>query len=115
MLKQLSFNDKELLKPKVKVVIQQDDYSINPRDDYNLGVMICKHRNYNLGVYPDQPFDFYESWLDRSIAFYLKSERRIKNINIDEIIEDKPSYGYPRPGKHLRDISRMEIFVHIKE
>jgi hypothetical protein len=70
-------------------------------------------KNYNFGVYPEQRFNFHESWLDKSIMFEL--EGRTDRIDIDELIEDKPTYGYPRPGKYLTGIKKMEITVHSKD
>jgi hypothetical protein len=70
-------------------------------------------KNYNFGVYPEQRFKFHESWLDKSIMFDL--EGRTDKIDIDELIEDKPTYGYPRPGKYLTGIKKMEITVHPKD
>jgi regulator of sigma D len=70
-------------------------------------------KNYNFGVYPEQRFKFHESWLDKSIMFDL--EGRTDKIDIDELIEDKPTYGYPRPGKYLRGITKMGITVHPKD
>ena len=70
-------------------------------------------KNYNFGVYPEQRFRFHESWLDKSIMFDL--EGRTDRIDIDELIEDKPTYGYPRPGKYLTGIKKMEITVHPKD
>lgn len=70
-------------------------------------------KNYNFGVYPEQRFNFHESWSDKSIMFDL--EGRTDKIDIDELIEDKPTYGYPRPGKYLRGITKMEITVHPKD
>jgi hypothetical protein len=70
-------------------------------------------KNYNFGVYPEQRFNFHESWSDKSIVFDL--EDRTDRIDIDELIEDKPTYGYPRPGKYLTGITKMEIVVHTKD
>ena len=70
-------------------------------------------KNYNFGVYPEQRFKFHESWLDKSIMFDL--EDYPVSSDIDELIEDKPTYGYPRPGKYLTGIKKMEITVHPKD
>lgn len=71
-------------------------------------------KNYNLGVYPEQRFKFHGSWSDKSIMFDLDGGTN-KKVDIDELIEDKPTYGYPRPGKYLRGITKMEITVHPKD
>jgi hypothetical protein len=72
-------------------------------------------KNYNFGVYPEQRFNFHKSWLDKSISISLAGNNRSNSINIDELIEDKPTYGYARPGKYLKDITSMEIVVHPKD
>jgi len=72
-------------------------------------------KNYNFGVYPEQRFNFHKSWLDKSISISLAGNNRSDSINIDELIEDKPTYGYARPGKYLKDITSMEIVVHPKD
>lgn len=41
-----------------------DEYPTNPRDDENLGVMVCSHPRYNLGDNHDYNFKDYQSWDD---------------------------------------------------
>jgi len=44
------------------LTIEQDEYSESPREWDNLGIMVCKHKNYNLGDSVD-----YEIYIDRNM------------------------------------------------
>ena len=54
------------------IKIEQDDNPINPREDDNLGTMICFHRRYDLGDKHDLNKDDFNSWDE--VYNYLKKE-----------------------------------------
>ena len=101
-----------------KIVINNSPKNITSWDqikDKIIPFLEMLKKNYNLGAYPEQRFNIHKSWLDKSISILLVGNNRFNSINIDELIEDKPTYGYPRPGKYLRDIKEMGIIVHPKD
>ena len=101
-----------------KIVINNSPKNVTSWDqikDKIIPFLEMLKKNYNLGAYPEQRFNFHKSWLDKSISILLAENNRFNSINIDELIEDKPTYRYPRPGKYLRDIKEMGIIVHPKD
>jgi hypothetical protein len=71
---------------KIKVVVDENPSS--PREDDNLGTMVCFHRNYNLGDKHDYRSSNYDSWDEM--------EKDIKrNENICIIL---PVYMYDHSG-----------------
>lgn len=57
--------------------IYPDPEPYNPRDEHNLGTMVCSHRRYNLGDEQAENLDFYsgwEEWLENEILKPHKGE-----------------------------------------
>jgi len=78
--------EKEIGKYKIEVV--QDEHAYNPREDDNLGTMICIHRRYDLGDKHDYDSGDYNSWEEMKNAI-------IKNENVGVIL---PLYLYDHSG-----------------
>ena len=70
------------------VKIYQDEDSRSPREDDNLGTMICFHRRYNLGDKHDYNSNDYSSWSEQK-------EDIMKNEDVCVIL---PLYLYDHSG-----------------
>lgn len=78
--------EKVIGKYTVKVV--RDDNPISPREDDNLGKMVCFHKRYNLGDKHDYNFHNYDSW-DKMKSSIIRDE------NVSVIL---PLYLYDHSG-----------------
>ena len=78
--------EKVIGKYTVKVV--RDDNPISPREDDNLGKMVCFHKRYNLGDKHDYNFHNYDSWDEMSSDI-------IREENVSVIL---PLYLYDHSG-----------------
>jgi len=57
------------------ITIENDDDSNSPREDDNLGTMLCRHKSYNLGDVEESkkiPWGDFESWKDAENYIYKK-------------------------------------------
>jgi hypothetical protein len=67
-------------KDNKRVEIFYDEFAENPRDEFeNLGIMLCKHKRYNLGDWREKfDWDQFDSW--DGIEEYLKTECKVQVI-----------------------------------
>lgn len=82
MKDQYNLNDNHVL------FVEMDESPINPREDCNLGKMICFHKRYDLGDDHDLKTEYFESW-DELKKFILGSE---------DVACIKPLYLYDHSG-----------------
>jgi len=73
---------------KYRIDIFPDDSPWNPREDSNLGTMVCFHRRYSLGDKHDYNFQNYDGWDDMK-------KNIIKDNNVGIIL---PLYLYDHSG-----------------
>jgi len=73
---------------KYKIEMIQDDDARSPREDDNLGTMVCFHRRYNLGDKHDYNSNNYDGWDDMK-------KNIIKDNNVGVIL---PLYLYDHSG-----------------
>ena len=73
---------------KYTVSVVRDENPISPREDDNLGKMVCFHRSYNLGDKHDYNPDNYDGWNE------MKKDI-IKQENVEVIL---PLYLYDHSG-----------------
>jgi len=74
------------------IKIGYDDDPMNPRDNDNLGKMVCFHKRYNLGDCHDLSSEDFGGWDD--VKGYL-----VKKLNAKVIL---PLYLYDHSGLHLK-------------
>ena len=96
--------ERELIAEKsgFKVYLARDEDPQNPRDDDNVGTMVCWHRNYILG--DDQPKERYPEWLRDLAADKVNANDAdlIPDEHIERIIDKHfimlPLYLYDHSG-----------------
>lgn len=76
----------------LKLEIFQDTDAQSPREDSNLGIMVCFHKRYNLGDKTDIKHDSFDSWSE--IEKYLKKEKKAIMI--------LPLYLYDHSGLRMK-------------
>jgi len=59
---------------KLRLKVEQDEDSENPREWDNLGIMVCFHKRYNLGDKTDLSSDQFNSW-DELENYLIKNEK----------------------------------------
>ena len=62
------------LKDGRKIEIYQDESPSDPREDCNLGIMVCMHRRYNLGDKHDLKSEDFKGW--PAVAVHLQKEEK---------------------------------------
>ena len=85
--------EKRIGKYKIKVV--QDDSPSSPREDDNLGTMVCFHGRYNLGDKHDYNSNDYNGWDEMEAAI-------IKRENVGVIL---PLFVYEHGGITMKTTS----------
>lgn len=73
-----------------KINVYQDLDPIDPRNDDNLGVMVCSHGRYNLGdeQFDNNRIDLYSSF-DEAFADYINKKYNIINTDYYDSLNDK--------------------------
>ena len=72
--------------------IEQDEDPINPREDDNLGIMLCFHKRYTLGDKTDLKYDMFDSW--DAVEAHLIKKCKAKCI--------QPLYMYDHSGLRIK-------------
>lgn len=76
------------IKGNIKIEVNVDEHPFNPRENYNLGKMVCFHKRYNLGDEHDYRHEDYNSW----------SEMKKAIIKEEDVVAIFPLYLYDHSG-----------------
>jgi hypothetical protein len=62
---------------KFKLTVEQDESPFSPREDDNLGTMVCFHSRYNLGDKHDYKHEYFSGWDEMRKAIIKKENAAI--------------------------------------
>jgi hypothetical protein len=76
------------LKDNHILFVEIDESPVNPREDSNIGKMVCFHKRYNLGDDTDLKTNYFESW----------DELKYHILKTEDVACIKPLYLYEHSG-----------------